>query len=169
MSRHIFAVDPKLDLVLERVVPVPRELVWKAWTTPEILMKWFTPAPWSTVECEIDLRPGGLFRTVMRSPEGQTYPHDGCYLEVIPNERLVWTDALLPGFRPANRPGEPSTTCGVTCFTAVISLATEGTGTKYTALALHKDEADSKGHAAMGFYDGWGTALDQLVDVVRKL
>lgn len=60
--------DPKLDLVLERVVDVPRELVWKARTTPEHLKKWFTPAPWTTVDCEIDLRPGGIFRTVMRSP-----------------------------------------------------------------------------------------------------
>ena len=50
---------PGLDLILERVVDVPRELVWRAWTTPEHLMKWFTPVPWKTIACEIDLRPGG--------------------------------------------------------------------------------------------------------------
>ena len=85
--------DPRLDLVLERVVEVPPELVWKAWTEPEHLKRWFTPLPWTTVECEIDLRPGGIFRTVMRSPEGQDHPNMGCYLEVVPNRRLVWTDA----------------------------------------------------------------------------
>jgi len=74
--------DPKLDLLLERVVDVPRELVWAAWTEPAHLKKWFTPDPWKTVDCEIDLRPGGLFRTVMRSPEGQDFPNVGCYLEL---------------------------------------------------------------------------------------
>src|SRR5262249_31712101 len=86
--------DPDRDLVLERVVDVPPQLVWKAWTQPEHLVKWFAPKPWTTVDCEIDLRPGGIFRTVMRSPEGVDHPGTGCYLEVTPNERLVWTDAL---------------------------------------------------------------------------
>jgi uncharacterized protein YndB with AHSA1/START domain len=81
--------DPKLDLVLEREVDVPRELVWTAWTKPEHLSKWFTPAPWTVADCEIDLRPGGIFRTVMRSPEGKEFPNIGCYLEVIPNERII--------------------------------------------------------------------------------
>ena len=63
--------DPKLDQVLERVVDVPPSLVWAAWTNPEQVKKWFAPAPWQTVDCEIDLRPGGVFRTVMRSPEGK--------------------------------------------------------------------------------------------------
>ena len=69
--------DPKLDLVLERVVDVPRELVWKAWTTPEHLKHWFVPKPWTITDCEIDLRRGGIFRTVMRSPEGQEFPNVG--------------------------------------------------------------------------------------------
>jgi len=58
--------NPKLDLVLHRLVPVRRELVWKAWTEPKHLKKWFTPKPWRTTECRIDLRPGGIFRTVMK-------------------------------------------------------------------------------------------------------
>src|SRR5262249_22802221 len=93
-------IDPKLDLVLERFVEVSPELVWMAWTQPEHLKKWFTPAPWTTVDCEIDLRPGGVFRTVMRSPEGKDFPNAGCYLEIVPNRKLVWTDALGAGFRP---------------------------------------------------------------------
>jgi uncharacterized protein YndB with AHSA1/START domain len=156
-----------LDLKFERIVDVPRELVWKAWTTPEHITKWFTPAPWKTVECEIDLRPGGLFRTVMESPEGQQFPNVGCYLEVLENERLVWTNALLPGFRPNNSaeacPGESF------YFTAVISLEPHGTGTKYTAFAMHSNVDAKKRHEAMGFEHGWGKALDQLVELTKSM
>ncbi len=161
--------DPNLDLVLERVVDVPKDLVWLAWTTPEHIKKWFTPAPWKTIECEIDLRPGGIFRTVMRSPEGQEYPNVGCYLEVIEGERLTWTDALEPGFRPTGRTTDNAAGGGIFAFTASISLATHGNGTKYTALAMHRTEADRKSHEDMGFHDGWGKALDQLVDLVRSM
>ena len=165
----IYHPDPALDLVLERVVDVPRELVWKAWTTPEYLKKWFTPAPWQTVDCEIDLRPGGIFRTVMRSPEGEEFPSAGCYLEVFENERLTWTDALEPGFRPARPPAGTTKECDTLGFTAVITLATHGQGTKYTALALHRSEADRKKHEEMGFHAGWGKALEQLVEVVKGM
>jgi uncharacterized protein YndB with AHSA1/START domain len=161
--------DPRLDLVLERTVDVPRELVWKAWTTPAHLVKWFTPRPWSTVDCEIDLRPGGRFRTVMRSPEGEDFPNIGCYLEVIEHERLSWTDALEAGFRPARAAADNMPGGGLTAFTAVITLAAAGKGTRYTALAMHKTEAERKAHEEMGFHDGWGKALDQLVEVVRGM
>jgi uncharacterized protein YndB with AHSA1/START domain len=160
--------DPKLDLVLERVVDVPRELVWLAWTTPEHVKKWFTPAPWTTVDCEIDLRPGGIFRTVMRSPEGQEFPNVGCYLEVIENEKLVWTNVLAPGYRPSNRPSKTGG-CDEILFTAVITLEPHGQGTKYTALAIHRDEEGSRKHEEMGFHEGWGKALDQLVAIVKKM
>ena len=165
---NIHPPDPKLDLVLERVVDVPRELVWIAWTTPEHVKKWFTPAPWTTVDCEIDLRPGGIFRTVMRSPEGQEFPNVVCYLEVIRNEKLVWTNALAPGYRPSNRPagGEG---CDELQFTAVITLEPHANGTKYTALVIHKDEQDCRKHVEMGFHEGWGKALDQLVALVKKM
>ena len=92
--------DPKHDLVLEREIAVPVELVWKAWTVPEHMMQWFTPKPWKTVECSVDLRPGGRSDLVMESPEGQRFPNRGCYLVVEPNRRLVFTSALGEGFRP---------------------------------------------------------------------
>lgn len=160
MTERRFTPDPRLDLVLERDVDVPRRLVWKAWTTPEHVRAWFAPRPWSVSECVIDLRPGGVFRTVMRSPEGQTFPGDGCVLEVVPEERLVWTDALLPGFRPAQEP----------FFTAVIELFDSGGGgTRYVATAIHRDAAGRQRHADMGFVEGWGTALDQLVEHARTM
>jgi uncharacterized protein YndB with AHSA1/START domain len=161
-------LDPQRDLVLERIVDVPVSLVWKAWTVPEHLMRWFTPLPWRTVECEIDLVPGGIFRTVMRSPEGQDTPHVGCYLEVVENEKLVWTTALLPGFRPGPHApeGDP---CGVDPFTAVIAITPHGGGTKYTAIAMHGDAAGRKRHEELGFHEGWDTALDQLVAIAPTL
>ena len=151
------AADPELDLVLERVVDIAPELVWAAWTQPEHLTKWFTPAPWTTPEAEIDLRPGGTFRTVMRSPEGHLMDNSGCYLEVIEHRRLVWTAALGPGYRPNDFSG------GGFPFTAEISLEPTGSGTKYTARALHATAEHRAAHAEMGFVDGWGKALDQLV------
>lgn len=157
--------DPKLDLVLERVVDVSPELVWAAWTQPAHLKKWFTPAPWTTVDCEIDLRPGGIFRTVMRSPEGQEFPNLGCYLEIVPHRKLVWTDALEAGFRPVRE--EPSPNCPFR-FTAVILLEPHGKGTKYTAIGMHKDEQSRRKHDEMGFQEGWAKALEQLVEHMRK-
>jgi len=144
------------------------ELVWAAWTTPAHLMHWFTPAPWTTVDREIDLLPGGIFRTVMRSPEGQKFPNVGCYLEVSRNQRLAWTTALAPGFRPANPPAAEVADRDAFVFTAVIALAPHEKWTRYTALAMHKDEAGGKRHRDMGFHEGWGTALDQLVAQMKK-
>ena len=168
MSSGTIRINPKLDLVLERVVDVPRELVWAAWTQPEHIKKWFTPAPWSTVDCEIDLRPGGIFRTVMRSPEGQETSHPGCYLEIVPQEKLVFTSALGPGYRPAIKVAATGS-CEDLYFTAVILLEAQGGRTKYTAVALHGDEASSRRHEEMGFHQGWGKALDQLVALARTL
>ena len=168
MANHNHLPDPKLDLNFERVVELPPALIWAAWTEPEHLKHWFTPTPWKTVECEIDLRPGGIFRTVMRSPEGKDFPNIGCYLEVIKNEKLVWTNALLPGFRPASPASAETLACGEFLITAAVSLAPHGNGTKYTALAMHRDEQGRKQHEDMGFHDGWGTALDQLVAHMKK-
>lgn len=153
-----YEADPKLDLVLERTIDVPRSLVWKAWTEPEHLMKWFTPIPWKTVSCEIDLRPGGIFSTTMRSPEGVDMPaSEGCYLEVVENEKLVFTDGLGPDYRPK----------GEGFMTAILYLEDEREGTKYTAIAIHKDPEDKDKHEAMGFYDGWGTVVTQMVEYIK--
>lgn len=151
-------IDPKLDLVLERTVPVSPAKVWRAWTEPEQLKKWFCPRPWQVTECDIVLRPGGRFFTVMEGPNGEVSPGEGCYLEVVPNERLVWTDWLLPGFRPA----------GKGFMVGMLLLEPDGAGgTRYTAIARHADPESAEQHAAMGFHHGWGAALDQLVELAQ--
>jgi uncharacterized protein YndB with AHSA1/START domain len=138
----IHKLDPKLDLVLERTIGVPPALVWEAWTKPEHLRHWFTPKPWTVAHCEVDLRPGGIFRTVMRGPDGEEHDAAGCYLEVVPQRRLTWTDALLPGYRPSANP----------FFTAIVELEPSGKGTRYTATAIHRDEDGRKKHEEMGFH-----------------
>lgn len=153
----IIKPDPKLDLVLERDIDVPPELVWTAWTTPKHIRHWFVPKPWTCADVEIDLQPGGMFRSVMRSPEGQEFNNLGCYLEIVPNKRLVFTDTLLPGFRPAPEP----------FFTAVLSMEPKGTGTRYVAIAIHRDEAGRDKHEKMGFHDGWGTVVTQMVEYIK--
>ncbi|MDH4246406.1 MAG: SRPBCC family protein [Deltaproteobacteria bacterium] len=158
-------LNPKLDLMLERVAEIPPEWVWKAWTRPDLLKPWFCPRPWTTVECEIDLRPGGIFRTVMRSPEGQLIPNQGCYLEIVEKRKIVWTNALFPGFRPVEPPNS-----GVDfLFTAIVTMEPHPRGTQYTAMAIHKDEQDRKKHEALGFKEGWGIALDQLVSHMKAI
>jgi uncharacterized protein YndB with AHSA1/START domain len=163
MTRIDSQPDSSLDLLLERVVDVPPERVWKAWTEPQHLKRWFTPAPWKTVDCEIDLRPGGIFRTVMRSPEGEDTVNVGCYLAITENRKLVWTLALGPGFRPS------PTSLDFPVFTAIIALEPHGDGAKYSALVMHKDQEGRKKHEAMGFHDGWGAALDQLVAYAKTM
>ena len=152
-----FKTDPLLDLVLERDIDVSPDQVWDAWTKPEHVKVWFTPRPWTVTDCEIDLRPGGMFRTIMRSPEGEEFPNVGCFLEVVPKKRLVFTDALQPGYRPS----------GKSFMTALVTFEPRGSGTHYRAVALHADEATRKQHEEMGFQTGWGTALDQLVAHVK--
>ena len=151
------------DLVLERIVDVSPELVFKAWTTPKHLMPWFCPKPYRTVECEIDLKPGGLFFVQMVDPEGNKLPSGpGCYLEIVPNRRLVWTSALGPGYRP-NDPG-----AAPWFFTAILTFEPHGDGgCRYTATAMHTSREQAEAHEKMGFSQGWGKVLEQLVDYVK--
>jgi len=161
MTNEIYEFNPELDLRFERVVDIKPELVWAAWTRPEHLVHWFTPAPWKTIAAEIDLRPGGKFSNVMQSPEGHEVHNLGCYLEVVENRRLVWTGELGPGFRP-----QPKSDRVV--MTAFITMEPAGEGTRYTAVVLHSNAEDRNKHDEMGFEHGWGKALEQLVEYMKQ-
>lgn len=152
-------IDPTRDLVVTRLLAAQPDLVWQAWSNPEHVKKWWAPKPWTTPECEIDLRPGGRFRTLMCGPEGEEFDGTGIFLDVVECRRIVFTDALEPGWRPAQTP----------FFTAIITLEPEGDGTRYTACALHKDAPDRDKHEEMGFEHGWGTVMEQLGAVAASL
>lgn len=157
------------DLVLERILNAPRLLVWKAWTDPELLKKWWAPKPYQMPECELDLRPGGIFRARMTGPEGFDTGKGGagCFLEVVEGEKIVWTSALGPGYRPqAVDPAD----CGGFPFTAIVTFEDDGVGrTRYKAVAVHRNQADRDAHEKMGFHEGWGTCADQLGEVAAGL
>ncbi|MEQ1570112.1 MAG: SRPBCC family protein [Myxococcota bacterium] len=156
-------MDPELDLVLERVVDVPPGLVWAGWTQPHHLKKWFCPRPWRVTHCEIDLRPGGIFRTVMQGPDGTENDNTGCYLEVVPGSRIVWTGALEGDYRPSRAvEGAPFV------FTAQVTIEPHGAGTRYRAVVMHALRSAAQTHQEMGFEAGWGAAFDQLVDEIRQ-
>jgi uncharacterized protein YndB with AHSA1/START domain len=156
------------DLLLERTLNAPIDLVWKAYTHPEHIKRWFAPRPYEITECELDLKPGGIFRIRMVGPDNFDTGHGtpGCVLEVVEREKLVWTSALGPGYRP-NEMGEG---CESFPFTALITFADAGDGrTSYKAVALHKDSSDRETHEKMGFHDGWGTVAAQLEEFAQSL
>jgi uncharacterized protein YndB with AHSA1/START domain len=157
-----FAINPKTDFVLERFVDAPRHLVWEALTKPEHLKEWYMPRPWGAVaRCELDVRPGGIFSIDIATAGGQEFPNIGCFLEVVPMERLSWTSMLFPGYRPAVFDDIP--------ITAVVTMETVGSGTRYVFTALHRDEADFEKNRESGWQEGTEIAVDQLVAHVQSL
>lgn len=151
-------MNPDLDLVLTRDVAHPPAALWRAWTEPALLKEWFCPAPWKLAEVEIDLRPGGRYNSVMAGPDGERVDSKGCYTEVIPERRLAFTDALSEGWRPTGTP----------FMTAIITFEPIGSGTRYTATALHADPDARERHETMGFHQGWNAALDQLITLLER-
>jgi uncharacterized protein YndB with AHSA1/START domain len=148
------------DLEISRLVRAPRAKLWRAWTEPEQLKQWWCPKPWTTEVRAFELRPGGDFHTFMRGPDGGTSDNPGSFLDIAPQQRLVFTSMLTGGWRPAT-PWMP--------FTAIITMADEGDGTRYVARVMHPDQASRDKHEAMGFFDGWGTCIDQLEALASAL
>lgn len=148
------------ELTIDRFIAAPPARVWKAWSTPEHLAKWWIPAP---IECQVmklDLRPGGGFETLMREGDGDFQPHvEACFLEIVPESRLVFTTMLKEGWHPA----EPWL-----ALTAIITFEAEGNGTRYASRVLHRNVAEARKHDEMGFEKGWGTAIAQLAAFVAR-
>src|SRR4051812_21179109 len=92
------------ELVLTRMINAPRAKVYEAWTNPTLLKQWFAPLPYTTPVAELDVRVGGGNLIVMRGPDGQDMPNRGVYLEVVKNERLVFTDAYTKAWDPSEKP-----------------------------------------------------------------
>lgn len=158
------------ELTIARRIAAPRRAVWQAWAEPRLLEEWFCPRPWRAEVKAMDLRPGGAFRTVMHGPAGERHDEgDGCFLEVVPEERIVFTSVLGAGWRPVIASNQGCDLPMTAIITMVDAGADDGDGTLYTGRVLHANAEDRKKHEAMGFEPGWGAAIAQLEAVARRL
>jgi uncharacterized protein YndB with AHSA1/START domain len=159
LAESVVPASTSRELSLSRIINAPREQFFKAWTDAELLKQWFAPRPWTTPRAELDVRPGGANLIVMRGPAGQEFPNRGIYLEVVPDERLVFTDAYTGSWEPAEKP----------FMTVILTFEDLGGKTRYTARVLHWTVADRERHEQMGFHAGWGQCTDQLEALVARL
>lgn len=147
------------DLEISRLLDAPRGALWQAWSGPDRLKEWWCPKPWTTDVRAFELRPGGAFHTFMQGPDGGSSDNPGSFVEVIPQTRIVFTSLLTAGWRPATP---------WMAFTAVISMADEGQGTRYIATVMHPDKATRDRHDEMGFFQGWNICIDQLQAAAQR-
>jgi uncharacterized protein YndB with AHSA1/START domain len=147
------------ELVLTRLIDAPRAKLFRAWTEPALLKQWFAPLPYTTPVAELDVRPGGASLVVMRDPAGNDIPCHGVYLEIVENERIVFTDAYTGAWEPAPKP----------FMTVILTFAEEDRRTRYTARVRHWTIADRETHQKMGFHQGWGQCADQLAALVARI
>lgn len=151
--------NPTLDLAITRVIKAPRSAVWRAWSDPASFAQWWVPAPTLCKVVAWELQPGGAFVTQISENGGEYLPHmNGCFLTVTTGEQIVFTTCLTSGWRPAEEP----------FITASIRLSDHPLGTEYAAHVMHKSQADRKMHQELGFYDGWGTVIEQLASLVEQ-
>jgi uncharacterized protein YndB with AHSA1/START domain len=147
------------ELVLTRLIDAPREKLYRAWTEPELVKQWFAPLPWTTPVVEMDVRPGGSSLIVMRGPDGNEFPNPGIFLEVVPNQRLVTTDAYVRAWEPSEKP----------FMTLILTFDEEAGKTRYTARVRHFTVADREQHEQMGFHPGWNQCTDQLAALAARI
>ncbi|CAN5301827.1 SRPBCC family protein [soil metagenome] len=147
------------ELVITRLIAVPRAKLFRCWTEPALITQWFTPPPFETIAAETDVRPGGSSVITMKAPDGTQIPNRGIYLDVVVNELLVFTDAYTSAWVPSAKP----------FFTGILTFEDEGGQTRYTARARHWNAEDCAAHEKMGFHEGWGIATDQLARLAAML
>jgi uncharacterized protein YndB with AHSA1/START domain len=153
------STHPDLDLTISRIIKSPRSAVWNAWTDRASFEQWWVPAPAVCQVQDMDLRPGGSFRTQISQDGANFLPHiTGCFLAIDDRERIVFTNSLVSGWRPAEEP----------FMTAVITMEDHPLGTEYTAMAMHRNAFDRNRHEELGFHDGWGTVTRQLAELTER-
>jgi uncharacterized protein YndB with AHSA1/START domain len=151
MSQHELSIELELD--------APAEKLFRCYADANLLKQWFAPKPWSIKSTDIDFRPGGRMNFAMASPEGEEFPNAGIYLEIVPNKKLVSTDAVTPDFKPSGP-----------FMIAEVTFEDLGNGkTKYRAVARHWTEEARQQHEQMGFKEGWTQTARQLEALARTL
>lgn len=162
MTSNATATDTKV-LVIERMFDAPRELVWKAWTDPEHLMRWWGPKGFTAPACHTDLRVGGKYLFCMRAPDGQDYWSTGVYTEIVPPERLVCTDSFADpqgNVVPATYYGMGADIPLETQMTVTFEDVDGRTKMTLTQIGLPAGDSDMAGA-------GWNESFDKLAEVLR--
>lgn len=158
MTAYIPAADKlKGELVITRVFDAPPDIVFKAWTDPKQMEQWWGPDCFTNPVCELDPRPGGVWRIIMRAPDGMEYECGGVYREVVKPERLVFTNNAY------DREGQ-SLLEGVTSVT----FAAQGGKTKLTLETRVVGLVSYAAQMLAGMEAGWNQSLDRLAGLVAK-
>lgn len=148
------------DLIIHRTIDVPPATLYRCWTKAVLLTKWFAPRPSIVFRIEMNVRPGGTSLVVVLKPDGTLLSTLSTYLEVVPNKRLVFTDAYSSAWQPSAKP----------FMTVDLTFEKLGRGkTGYTALVRHWTAEDRQKHLDMGFENCWNQSLDQLVELAVSL
>lgn len=151
-------------LVIERMFDAPRELVWKAWTDPQMVRRWWGPKGFVAPAAEIDFRVGGKWLYAMQSPEfneGRPIWSTGVYREIVPFERIVWTDCFADGqgnVVPATYYGMPDDFP----LEMLVTVEFEDLGGKTKMTLRH--EGLPAGEMREGAGQGWNESLDKLAE-----
>lgn len=141
------------EIVITRTFNAPRELVFAAWTIPEHVRRWYG----TLTTCEIDLRPGGTWRYVISEPDGGEHPFTGVYREVVPPERLVYTEAYdIEDLRD-----HPAL--------VTVSFDEHDSGTMMTSVSLYESREFRDGHLASGMETGMVDALNRLAELLATI
>lgn len=155
-----FTQEPPFTLKIERTLKASRATVWRCWTEPDLFRQWFCPKPWQVTSADLDVRPGGRMNSVMEGPDSAHFENTGMFLEVIPQQKLVFTDAYSESYIPAPQH----------FMTGFVELSdTASGGTQMIWGARHPDEEKMNQHLEMGFEDGWKAASQQLADLAEQL
>jgi uncharacterized protein YndB with AHSA1/START domain len=148
------------ELVIARRVAAAPEALFRCWTDPALIPEWFCPKPWYAVPSRMDVRAGGASEMIFHGPNGESFPNNGVYLEVVPNRKIVFTDAFTEGWKPSENP----------MFVGEITFEDLGNGeTLYVARARHWTDESVKKHAEMGFHEGWGICAEQMEALAKTL
>ena len=146
-------------LAIERTIDAPRSAIWRCWTEPDLLKRWFCPKPWAVDEIDFDVRPGGRMNLAMVGPDRERVESVGCWLEVVPETSAVFTDFFSEGYVP-----KPDG-----FMVGAFALADAGGGaTRLRWEARHKSAEDAKAHLQMGFESGWTASSAQLAELACR-
>jgi uncharacterized protein YndB with AHSA1/START domain len=143
-------------VTMTRVFDAPREMVWEALTRPEHVAQWFGGHGFSSPVCEMDLRPGGVWRHVMRAPDGSEFPVNSVFVEVVEPERLVWK---------SHRKVSATETSEVVHTTTLENLDGK---TRWTLVARFASFADRDISVKMGFANMVGQGVERLGEFIEK-